>query len=155
MRIIEDDLTGSAIQQLLQAHLQNMAEISPPESIHALDLDGLRQPNVTFWTVWENTELLGCGALKELDCYHGEIKSMRTATAHLRKGVARHMLEFLLQVAQQRGYQKVSLETGSMAAFKPAHRLYQKYGFIECPPFASYVEDPNSLFMTKQLIPEL
>ncbi|WP_395373588.1 GNAT family N-acetyltransferase [Marinicella sp. W31] len=151
MHIIEDDLSGQAIHRLLQEHLDNMAEISPPESTHALDLDGLKQPDVTFWTLWENQELLGCGALKELDPQHGEIKSMRTATAHLRKGVARFVLEHILRVAKQRGYNRLSLETGSMNAFKPAHHLYQTFGFIECAPFAEYIEDPNSLFMTKQL----
>jgi len=149
MRIIEDDLTGTAIHELLQEHLDNLTEHSPPESIHALDLDGLRAADVTFWSVWDGDELMGCGALKELDSFHGEIKSMRTATAHLRKGVARQMLLHIIEIAQQRGYQKLSLETGSMAAFQPAHQLYKRFGFQECSPFADYKEDPNSIFMTK------
>ena len=151
MRIIEDDLTNTAIHQLLQEHLDDMAEHSPPESIHALDLDGLRQTDMTFWSVWDDHELLGCGALKELDASHGEIKSMRTARNHLRKGVAKKMLEHIIQIAEQRGYQRLSLETGSMAAFIPAQRLYAQHGFSECAPFADYREDPNSTFMSKQL----
>ena len=151
MRIIEDDLSNAAIHQLLQEHLDDMAEHSPPESIHALDLDGLRQTDMTFWSMWNDQDLMGCGALKELDASHGEIKSMRTARNHLRKGVAKKMLEHIIQIAEQRGYQRLSLETGSMAAFIPAHRLYAQHGFSECAPFADYREDPNSTFMSKQL----
>jgi putative acetyltransferase len=151
MQIQIDDLTGSAIAQLLREHLQNMAENSPPESIHALNLDQLRQPDITFWTAWSDGELLGCGALKELDHQHGEIKSMRTASRHRRKGVAAQLLETILTEARRRNYNRVSLETGSMAAFTPAHNLYAKFGFTPCGPFADYVEDPNSVFMTKEL----
>jgi putative acetyltransferase len=151
MEIKRDDLTGALIQQLLREHLANMAENSPPESIHALSLEQLRQPDITFWSVWDGQELLGCGALKELDATHGEIKSMRTASAHRRKGVAARLLEHILDEAKRRKYKRVSLETGSMEAFAPAHNLYAKFGFKECGPFADYVEDPNSVFMTMEL----
>ena len=151
MEIKSDDLTGPEIAGLLKEHLANMAENSPPESVHALPLEELRKPGITFWTVWEGEELLGCGALKELDPLHGEIKSMRTATAHRRTGVAAKLLGHILEEAKRRKYKSVSLETGSMDAFAPAHHLYAKFGFKECGPFADYVEDPNSLFMTREL----
>jgi putative acetyltransferase len=151
MNIQLDDLTGPEIHQLLQQHLQGMALHSPPESIHALDLDALRQPGITFWTAWENDELLGCGALKELDDRHAEIKSMRTATAHLRKGVANAMLTHVVEEAKQRGYRRLSLETGSAAAFEPARRLYAAFGFTFCEPVEGYALDPFSVFMTREL----
>jgi putative acetyltransferase len=151
MEIRIDDLSGPQVQRLLREHLDGMAQHSPPESIHALDLDGLRQPAITFWSLWQGAELLGCGALKELDACHGEIKSMRTAASHLRKGVAARLLQHILEEAQRRGYRRLSLETGSMAAFAPAHALYARFGFAFCGPFADYVEDPNSVFMTRTL----
>ncbi|MEI2454705.1 GNAT family N-acetyltransferase [Lysobacter firmicutimachus] len=151
MDIRIDDLTGSEIHALLQEHLRDMAELSPPESVHALDLDGLRRPDIRFWTVWEKGQLLGCGALRELDSTHGEIKSMRTAEAHRRKGVATRMLGHILDEASRRGYRRLSLETGSMAGFAPARTLYAQFGFVECAPFGDYVEDPNSVFMTRSL----
>jgi putative acetyltransferase len=151
MEIRLDDLSGPEIRGLLDEHLRNMAELSPPESVHALDLDGLRKPDVTFWTVWSGGELLGCGALKELDPEHGEIKSMRTSNAHRRKGVARTMLAHIIAEARHRSYTRLSLETGSMAAFAPAQRLYERFGFTYCPPFGDYIADPNSVFMTRPL----
>jgi putative acetyltransferase len=151
MQIKIDDLTSSEIHELLQEHLRNMRRLSPPESVHALDIEGLRQPDITFWTVWENGDLLGCGALKELDAQHGEIKSMRTSALHLRKGVATKLLEHILAEAKHRGYSRLSLETGSMAAFEPARQLYAGFGFTYCAPFADYVADPNSVFMTREL----
>jgi putative acetyltransferase len=151
MDIKLDDLSGPKIRALLEEHMQNMLSISPPESIHALDLTALRKPEITFWAVWSGSELLGCGALKELNPLHGEVKSMRTATAYRRKGVAQAMLAHILGVAESRGYQQLSLETGSQSAFEPAHRLYESFGFSYCPPFEGYTEDPNSVFMTKRL----
>jgi putative acetyltransferase len=148
MNIRVDDLHGPAIQALLQEHLRNMHEISPPESVHALDLDALRHPSITFWSAWSDAGLLGCGALKELDPSHGEVKSMRTVIAHRGKGVARAMLQHILAEARARSYARVSLETGSQPEFLPARRLYESFGFTYCPPFAGYVEDPNSVFMT-------
>jgi putative acetyltransferase len=146
-----DDLSGAEIRALLNEHLANMRSISPPESTHALPIEGLRKPDVTFWTAWENGELLGCGALKELDAEHGEIKSMRTMSRHLRKGVAKALLDYIIDEAGRRGYRRVSLETGSMEAFEPARQLYARAGFTYCVPFADYIEDPNSVFMTREV----
>lgn len=149
MQIKIDDLTGPEIHALLQEHLNSMYQLSPPESVHALDLEALRKPEITFWTVWEEGELLGCGALKELDTQHGEIKSMRTAAKHLRKGVARYVLNHILEEAKHRGYKRLSLETGSMEEFEPARKLYANFGFTYCEPFNGYILDPYSVFMTK------
>lgn len=151
MRIKIDDLSGPEIHGLLRQHLQSMMLLSPPESVHALDIEGLRQPEVTFWSAWEDGELLGCGALKQLGPGHAEIKSMRTAEAHTRKGVARNLLAHLIDQARHRGYTRLSLETGSMQAFEPARKLYSDFGFTYCEPFADYVEDPHSVFMTRGL----
>jgi putative acetyltransferase len=146
-----DDLSGPEVHGLLREHLRNMHLHSPPESVHALDLQGLRRPEITFWSVWEGGELLGCGALKELDARHGEIKSMRTSAPHLRRGVAARLLRHMLEEARRRGYTRLSLETGSAEAFEPARRLYAKFGFTYCGPFADYAEDPYSVFMTMEL----
>lgn len=151
MRIVVDDLTGPEISNLIGEHLRSMHQLSPPESIHALGLEKLRQPDITFWTVWDGAELMGCGALKELDLEHGEIKSMRTARTHLRKGVASAMLRHILDEARRRGYERVSLETGAGAAFEPARQLYARHGFVPCGPFGDYRPDPNSVFMTLEL----
>jgi len=151
MLIRVDDLAGAEIRGLLEEHLADMRAISPPESVHALDLDGLRRPEITFWTAWSGNALLGCGALKELSPDHGEVKSMRTARAHRRGGVARAMLAHIVAEARRRGYERLSLETGSMAEFAPARALYERFGFGYCGPFAGYVDDPNSVFMTRAL----
>nr|WP_309695848.1 GNAT family N-acetyltransferase [Armatimonas sp.] len=150
MTIRTDNLTGPEIHQLLQEHLTEMRAISPPESTHALDLEGLRKPEITFWTLWEGEALAGCVALKELTPTHGELKSMRTASAFRRRGVAARLLEHVLDESQRRGYQRVSLETGSQPFFAPAHQLYARFGFAPCGPFGSYQEDPNSIFMTRK-----
>ena len=146
-----DDLRGSAIVELLQLHLRNVALHSPPESIHALDLERLRQPDIAFWSAWQGPELLGCGALKALDASHGEIKSMRTVPRYLRKGVAAALLRHIIDEARRRRYRRLSLETGSAAAFAPARMLYAKHGFVICGPFADYVEDPYSVFMSRDV----
>jgi putative acetyltransferase len=151
MDIRVDDLSGPEVAQLLRHHLQSVALLSPPESVHALDLERLRRPEITFWSAWRNGELLGCGALKELDARHGEIKSMRTAASHLRQGVAAGILRHILKVAEQRSYVRLSLETGSVEAFAPARNLYARFGFEVCGPFADYVLDPHSVFMSKAL----
>ena len=128
-----------------------MHELSPPESVHALDITGLQSPDVTFWTVWEGPVLLGCGALKELDSTHGEVKSMRTPRQLRRRGAGRAVLTHILNEARVRGYNRLSLETGSMEAFKPAQALYASFGFAFCEPFGTYRPDPNSAFMTLAL----
>jgi putative acetyltransferase len=151
MKIEIDDLSRPAIHALLNEHLQSMYALSPPESVHALDLDQLRGPEITFWSVWEGLTLLGCGALKELDRKHGEVKSMRTPAALRRRGAGRAVLAHIVDVARSRSYERLSLETGSMEAFKPAQRLYESFGFVYCGPFGEYVEDPYSVFMTLRL----
>ena len=151
MLIRLDDLTGPEIRALLAEHLRNMYELSPPESVHALDLAALRRPEITFWTAWSEGVLLGCGALRELDRTHGEVKSMRTASSHRRRGVGRAMLEHIIAEARTRSYARLSLETGSMAPFLPARKLYESFGFSYCTPFAEYTDDPNSAFMTLAL----
>jgi putative acetyltransferase len=139
------------VGKLLREHLRSLAQHSPPESVHALDLESLRQPVITFWSVWDGDALMGCGALKELDLRHGEIKSMRTSAKYLRQGVALRLLQHIFEEARRRAYHRLSLETGSMMAFAPARRLYAACSFTECAPFADYVPDPNSVFMTKRL----
>lgn len=151
MEIRLDDLNGAEVRALLAEHLRNMHQLTPPESVHALDLAALRGPGISFWTVWSDDVLLGCGALKELDPAHGEIKSMRTAQAYRRAGVARSLLEHIIVEAKARSYARLSLETGAMPEFEPARRLYERFGFTYCAPFADYVEDPNSVFMMRLL----
>lgn len=151
MDIIRDDLRGPEIAALLEAHLKDFEPLSPPESRHALDLEGLRRPEIHFYSAWEDGQLLGCGAFKRLDAAHAEIKSMRTDSQHLRKGVARAILAHLIDEARALGIQRLSLETGSMEAFAPARQLYAAFGFDYCEPFADYVEDPYSVFMTRTL----
>jgi putative acetyltransferase len=146
-----DDLTGPEIAGFLQEHLDEMHQHSPPESVHALDLDELKKPDITFWSVWLGEKLVGCGALKELDRTHAEIKSMRTAFGFRGRGVGKLMLRHILEEARRRGYERLSLETGSMAAFDPARRLYESHGFEYCGPFADYALDPHSVFMTLTL----
>ena len=151
IEIREDDLRGADVVALLQEHLDDMHRHSPPESVHALDLDKLRRPEITGWVAREGGPLLGCGALKQLDARHGEIKSMRTANAHRGRGVGARLLEHVLAEARRRGYARLSLETGTPAAFDAARRLYARYGFAECGPFGDYVPDPYSTFMTLEL----
>ena len=148
MQIKIDDLTHPKVADLLQQHLDDMYATSPAESVHALDLEKLRAPDIIFWTVWQQQDLLGCGALKTLSTQHGEIKSMRTARQHLRKGVAAQMLTHIIQQAKARGLQRLSLETGSQPFFRPAITLYKTHGFVFCDPFANYKAAPNSKFMT-------
>jgi putative acetyltransferase len=151
MKIEVDDLTRPEIHALLNEHLANMHELSPRESVHALDVERLRQPGITFWTAWDGATLLGCGALKELDPTHGEVKSMRTPAALRRRGAGRALLAHIVAEARARGYRRLSLETGSVSAFVPAQKLYESFGFTPCGPFVGYVEDPHSVFMTLRL----
>lgn len=151
MEIAIDDPDRPDVRALLEEHLRNMREISPPESVHALDIAGLQKPDITFWTVRDGGTLLGCGALRELDPAHGEIKSMRTPDAQRRRGAGRAVLQHILHAARSRGYRRLSLETGAMEAFAPARRLYESFGFTECAPFGDYTPDPNSVFMTLTL----
>ena len=151
MKIELDDLSRPAIHALLNEHLQSMREASPPESVHALDLDKLRRPEITFWSAWDLDALLGCAALKELGPRHGEVKSMRTPAARRRTGAGRALLMHVIETARARGYERLSLETGTGAAFEPAHRLYESAGFTRTGPFGDYRDDPFSVFMTLAL----
>ena len=151
MRIEVDDLSRPKVHALLEEHLANMYELSPPEQVFALDLNKLRAPDITFWTVWDEEVLLGCGALKELTPNHGEIKSMRTPAAARGRGAGRAVLAHIISVAQQRGYARLSLETGTHAAFEPAHNLYRSQGFDLSGPFGSYHPDEHSVFMELRL----
>jgi putative acetyltransferase len=146
-----DDPGRGPVRALLEEHLRHMHEITPPESVHALDLDGLRRADITFWTARIDDTVVGCCALRELDAGHGEIKSMRTPDAWRGRGIGRAMLHHLMAEARRRGYRRLSLETGSMAAFAAAQGLYTSHGFSPCGPFADYGPDPNSLFMTREL----
>jgi putative acetyltransferase len=149
MQIRPDDLSSPAIHALLEEHLRDMHAQSPRESVHALDLDGLRHPSISFWSAWDGAVLLGCAALRELNSGHAEIKSMRTPKALRRRGAGRALLAHLIEVANTRGYQRLSLETGSQPAFAPAQQLYRQAGFEVCAPFGDYKDDPNSVFMTR------
>lgn len=151
MHIELDDLSRHDVHALLREHLADMHELSPRESVHALDVAKLRAPDITFWTVWEGSTLLGCGALRELTPAHGEVKSMRTPKALRRRGAGRVILTHIIAEARSRGYRQLSLETGSHEAFSPAHRLYESFGFARCGPFGDYVPDPNAVFMSLAL----
>ena len=151
MKIRVDDLQGPEIRALLEEHLAQMHAESPPESVHALDLERLRQPEITFWTAWDEGQLVGCAALKQLNATHGELKSMRTPATLRRRGAGRALLAHLVEAARARGLQRLSLETGTQASFEPARRLYASVGFVETGPFADYAEDPYSCFMTLAL----
>jgi putative acetyltransferase len=153
LQIRVDTLEGGEVISLLEEHLREMQSISPPKSIHALDPAALRKPGLTFWSAWFGHELAGCGALRELTALHGEIKSMRTSAPHRRKGVASAILDHIIAEATRRGYERLSLETGSKPQFEAARQLYASYGFEPCGPFEGYIEDPYSTFMTKRLNP--
>lgn len=150
-RIIEDDLTGQEIAALLRFHLGEMHQWSPPESVHAMPIERLRQPDVTFFSAWDGGRLAACGAIKQLDPGHGELKSMRADPAWRGRGAGRAVLHHLLAVARARGYSRVSLETGKPEMFLPARRLYESHGFVPCPAFGDYVEDDFSMCMTLRL----
>ncbi|NKZ03857.1 GNAT family N-acetyltransferase [Actinomadura latina] len=151
MRIVVDDLSGTQIAEFLAEHVRQMRSITPLESKHALDLDGLRKPDVTFWSVMDDGAVVGCGAIKRLDAFHAELKSMRTSTTRKRSGIASRLLGHIITEAERMGFTRMSLETGSDEFFLPARSLYEKFGFTYCAPFADYRPDPNSVFMTKQL----
>jgi putative acetyltransferase len=152
MDIRRGGLDTPQVAALLAEHVEDMRRYSPPESVHALDLDRLRTPDLTFWSLWDADEVLGCAALRELDNVHGELKTMRTAAAHRRRGVAAALLDHVLAEARRRGYARVSLETGSPAQFAPARTMYAAYGFTPCDPFGPYAADGFSVFMTLDLL---
>jgi putative acetyltransferase len=151
VRIVVDDLSGPQIARFLEEHVTEMLSISPPESKHALDLEALRAPEVTFWSVLDGGTVVGCGALKRLDASHAEVKSMRTAVARKRSGIASLVLGHIIAEARRMGFARLSLETGSADFFAPARKLYEKFGFTYCEPFADYRPDPLSVFLTRAL----
>lgn len=151
--IHEDDLSGPEVIGLLEQHLDEMHSHTPVESVHALDVERLREDGITFWSAWSHGRIAGCGALKEIDPIHAEIKSMRTTEEFRGRGVATAVLGHLIAVARARRYQRLSLETGSNPPFEAARRLYERHSFTYCGPFADYVEDPWSVFMTLDLSP--
>jgi putative acetyltransferase len=151
MRIELDDVSRPEVIALLEEHLRNMHELSPPDQVFAFDASKLKAPDVTFWTAWNEGALLGCAALKELGPGRGEVKSMRTPERLRRHGAARALLSHILRVSRERGYRELFLETGRNPAFAPAHALYRSAGFRECGPFGSYKENGNSVFMSLQL----
>ncbi|GAA3827846.1 GNAT family N-acetyltransferase [Sphaerisporangium flaviroseum] len=151
MKIIVDDLSGPEIAGFLDAHVREMRSLTPPESVHALDLDGLRKPEITFWSVLDGDVLVGCGAIKRLDALHAEVKSMRTAPTRKQRGIGSLLLKHMISESERMGFTRLSLETGATEFFLPARRLYEKHGFDYCEPFADYRLDPNSVYMTRVL----
>ena len=151
MRIIQGDLNDQRVVDLVHIHLTSARAETAPGSAHALDLTGLQSPDISFWTIWDDETLLGVGALKELSPDHGEIKSMHTAESMRRRGAGRAMLNHIIATARASGISRLSLKTGSWKYFRPARALYRSHGFAECPPFADYVRDPNSVFMSLDL----
>jgi len=151
LRIIEDFLSGSEIQALLRLHAEGMVANSPADACHFLDLSGLQDPAVTVWSAWDGGDLAGCGALREINAAHGEVKSMRTAPDHLGRGVGRLLLQHIVEQASERGYERLSLETGAGEPFGAAVHLYEKFGFERCGPFAGYEANEFSQFFTLAL----
>ena len=151
MEIRLGGLDTPEVAVVLAEHLADMHRYSPPDSVHALDLERLAAPDLTFWSVWDGEQAIGCGALRELDPTHGEMKSMRTGSAHRRRGVGALVLRHLVAEARGRGYRRLSLETGPQAEFAPARAMYARHGFVECGPFGPYAADEFSVFMTLEL----
>src|SRR6516165_8429075 len=149
--IRQDDLLGSPTRELIARHLRGMHENSPPESVHAFDIDQLRDPAVTFWSTWIDGNIAGCGALKRIDEERGEIKSMRVHDAFRGRGVGQVILDHIISEARFLGMRSLWLETGSAAAFLPAIRLYERNGFSRCGPFDGYIDDPFSVFMMRSI----
>jgi putative acetyltransferase len=151
MRVVPGDLGDPRVLDLLHVHLTSARAETAPGSAHALDLEGLQSPDISFWTVWDGEELLGCGALKLLSADEGEVKSMHTVRAVRRKEVGSAMLRHIIETGRAQGLSRLSLETGSWDYFRPARALYRRHGFVECAPFAGYAADPNSVFMSLDL----
>lgn len=146
-----DDLTSVEAQELVGEHLRGMHATSPPGHVNAFAIDALKQPEVTFWSVWDGSALCGCGALKELSALSGEIKSMRTRSHYSRRGVGQYVPDVITETAMARGYRQLFLETGTGEAFEPAQRLYRKNGFVSCAAFGEYVATDFNMFMLKNL----
>ncbi|MEN3975230.1 GNAT family N-acetyltransferase [Emcibacter sp. SYSU 3D8] len=151
MHIIEADFSDRRVTDLLRIHLTTARAATAPGSAHALDLSGLKAPDITLWTIWDGDTLAGVGALKRLSADHGEVKSMHTAESLRGRGAGRAMLAHIIAVARDAGMSRLSLETGAWDSFRPAHALYRSHGFVNCPAFGDYVPDSNSLFFTLSL----
>jgi len=151
MRIIPGDFSDPRVRDLVYTHQTRARAETAVGSAHALDLTALQSPDISFWTIWNDETLLGIGALKRLSADHGEIKSMHIVESIRRKGAGRAMLNHIIATARARGMKRLSLETGSWEYFEPARALYRSHGFVECPPFADYLPDPNSVFMSLDL----
>jgi putative acetyltransferase len=151
IRIRQGDFTDQRVLDLLLIHLTNARAETAPGSAHALDVCGLQSADISFWTIWEDEDLVGFGALKQLSPDHGEVKSMHTVQSKRRGGTASAMLRHIIATARARGMSRLSLETGSWDYFRPARAFYRGHGFVECPPFGTYVLDPNSVFMSLNL----
>jgi putative acetyltransferase len=151
VRIDVDDLSSPGTIAFLENHVTQLRALSPPESTHALDLDGLRAPDVVFWSARDGEQVVGCAAFKRLDDTHGEVKSMRTAADRARQGIATRLLATVIDHARDSGFRRLSLETGAEEFFAPARALYARHGFTECPPFGNYRPDPLSVFMTREV----
>lgn len=153
-RIVEDDLSSDATRALIALHVRAAHANTPSQHAYALGVEALRQPGITLWSLWEADALLGCAALKDLGDGEGEVKSMRTAPGHLRRGVAAALLDHLIDTATRRGWRRLNLETGTDASFDAAHRLYRRFGFVDCAPYADYAPSPHNRFMTRALAAE-
>jgi putative acetyltransferase len=151
LRITAGDLSDPRLAEFLDEHLREMRSVKPRGSKHALDLDRLRQPDITFWSVTDGDMLVGCGAIKWLDARHAELKSMRTAPARQRNGIGSLLLRHIITETRRMGFTRLSLGTGSAGYFAAARQLYAKFGFEYCQPFAAYQPDPHTVFMTKTL----
>ncbi len=151
MQIITGDFSDQRVIDLIHIHQTSARAETAPGSAHALDLKGLQSPDIRFWTIWDDDELFGIGALKRLSPDHGEVKSMHTLKTKRGRGVGRAMLRHIIAMARADGMSRLSLETGSWEYFRPAWALYRRHGFLECPPFADYAPDPNSIFMSLEL----
>ena len=151
MKSIEGNFDNSEVNDLLKKHFVELRSVSPAGSTHVLDIDGLKDPSIKFWSLWENNELIGCGALKFLEKNHGEFKSIRVADQFRKKGIGERIINHLIEEAKKLKISKLSIETGSGDFFLPARNLFSKFGFKTCPPFAHYKDDPNSCYYTLNL----
>lgn len=151
MQIVDGGLDDPRVIEMLARHMQTNIAVTPPGSVHALDVERLKSSDIAFFSAWRGDTLVGVGALKSLDAEHGEVKSMHTLADARRSGIGQAMLGHIIAVARAKGMRRLSLETGSFEFFRPAVALYQKFGFVECEPFADYAPDPNSTFMTLAL----
>ena len=151
MKSIEGNFDNSEVNDLLKKHFIELRSVSPVGSTHVLDIDGLKDPSIKFWSLWENNKLIGCGALKFLEKNHGEFKSIRVADEFRKKGIGERIIEHLIEEAKKLEISKLSIETGAGEFFLPARNLFSKFGFKLCPPFAHYKEDPHSCYYTLNL----